>query len=201
VDRNKRISIYNRRAREIFGIAHHVGPSHPEGKIAPGDIVVLADNCLSADDGGLKQEDLSLIGIPPLAVNPGDALVAVGRYKAPYEAPYYKTAVGGHLQTPLTLSCCINKRNRVEVVIDDFAKNVSMIVDDISYDMGYQISIGHMVILDGETGEIKFYQSRGYTARGEDLRHILTGKVYPPFSLGVYAFPLHTISSLENVHS
>lgn len=172
------ITVYNRRAREIFGIVSDAGVGHPAGKIAQGDIVVLADNSLGSDDGGLTPQDLQVIGLPPRAVNTGDAVIAVGRYMAPYETPYYKFAAGGNLQAPLTLKCCINKRDMVQASIDDFTKNISISVNDIEYKMGYQITIGHIVIIDGNTGKVKFYQARGCTARGEDAKQILLGREY-----------------------
>lgn len=178
VDSELIINVYNRRAREIFGIVSDAGPGHPGGKIAQGDIVVLADNSLGSDDGGLTPQDLQIIGLPPRAVNPGDAIIAVGRYDSPYETPYYKVAPDGNLQAPLNLRCCINKRDMVNASIDDFTKNISISVNDIEYSMGYQITIGFMVIIDGESGQVKFYQARGYTARGEGPRYILMGKEY-----------------------
>lgn len=178
VDSELIIKVYNRRAREIFGIVSDSGIGHPHGKVNQGDIVVLADNSLGSDDGGLTPQDLEIIGLPPSAVNNGDAIIAVGRYASPYETPYYKVAVGSSLQAPLNLKCCINKRDRVNVSIDDFTKNISISVNDIEYNMGYQITIGHIVIIDGVTGEVKFYQARGCTARGEDAKHILMGKEY-----------------------
>lgn len=178
VDSDLIIKVYNRRAREIFGIVSDSGTGHPKGRVKQGDIVVLADNSLGSDDGGLTPEDLEIIGLPAKAVNTGDAFIAVGRYASPYETPYYKVAVGGRLQAPLNLKCCINKRDRVNASIDDFTKNISIIINDMEYSMGYHITIGHIVIIDGVTGDIKFYQARGYTARGEDTRHILMGKEY-----------------------
>ncbi|MFZ5754338.1 MAG: hypothetical protein ACOY3J_08870 [Bacillota bacterium] len=176
VDKDKTIQVYNKRVREIFGIDPHTGESHPPGRIADGDIVILADNCLGADDGGLAAQDLNIIGIPSRAANAGDAIVAVGRYNAPYETPYYKVVAGSNLNTPLTLSCCINKGDNVHVSIENFLKFITIRINDKSYEMSYQIAIGHLVILDGKTGQLKFYQTRGYTARGEDARHILKGK-------------------------
>lgn len=176
VDKSKVIQVYNRRAQDIFGLKEQSGPGHPSGKIAKGDIVILGDTCLGADDGELTPQDLESIGISPGTVNNGDAIVAVGRYKVPYERPYYKTTSGEDLCTPLSLSCCINKKNNVTVSIDDFARKVSINIDGRVYDFCYQICICHMLIVDGASGTIKFYQARGYTARGEDARKILMGK-------------------------
>lgn len=184
VDKNKVIQVYNRRAQDIFGLKEQSGPGHASGKIAKGDIVIMGDTCLGADDGDLTPQDLELIGISAGAVKAGDAIIAVGRYKSPQERPYYKTASGEELCTPLSLSCCINKKNNVTVSIDDFAKKISISIDGRSYDFCYQICICHMLIVDGISGAIKFYQARGYTARGEDARKILMGKNFVAKGLG-----------------
>jgi len=56
-------------ARDIFGITPAHGPGHPNGRIAEGDIVVISDNILGADDGDLKPKDLEMIGIDPSGIN------------------------------------------------------------------------------------------------------------------------------------
>jgi len=178
VDRDMTIQVYNKRAREIFGIDFQAGENHPPGSIANGDIVIFADNCLGADDGGLSPQDLNMIGIPSRAVKSGDAVIAAGRYNVPCETPYYKVVSGDNLNMLLTLSCCINNRDSIHVVIDNFLKVITISVNDRIYEMSYQIAIGHLVVLDGETGRLKFYQARGYTARGEDAGHILRGKQF-----------------------
>lgn len=178
VDRDKIIQIYNNRAQEIFGLKPQTGPGHSAGMVTKGDIIILGDTCLGVDDGALTPKDLEVIGIPPQTVRSDQALIAVGKYESPHEPSYYKVAAGGCLQTTLSLSCCINKRHNVTVSIDNFARNVSIKIDGKFYDFSYQICIGHMVIVSGATGQVKFYQSRGYTARGEDIRKVLLGKKY-----------------------
>ena len=44
--------------------------------------------------------------------------------------------------------------------------------------MDYYYSIGHLVVLDGKTGALKFYQARGYTPRSEDVASLLRGKAF-----------------------
>ena len=65
IDSQGYITIYNKMARDIFGITPAQGPGHPKGIIADGDLVIIADNILGADDGGMKPKDLELIGIDP----------------------------------------------------------------------------------------------------------------------------------------
>ena len=38
--------------------------------------------------------------------------------------------------------------------------------------------MGHMVVIDGITGEIKFFESRGYGFRGEEIGKLFSGRGY-----------------------
>ena len=51
VDSRGYITTYNKIARDIFGINPACGPGHREGKCEEGDLVLIADNILGADDG------------------------------------------------------------------------------------------------------------------------------------------------------
>ncbi|HMM20998.1 MAG TPA: sigma 54-interacting transcriptional regulator [Selenomonadales bacterium] len=177
VDKQRIIRIYNRRAREIFGISCGSGPGHAAGTIAVGDIVILGDNCLGGDDGGLGAEDLSRIGLPPGELRPGDAFVAAGKYDRPEERACCHIVRGGQLQEPLDLECAVDGL-AVRVEIDDFSKCSTITVGDKSYRLGYLLTVANLVVLDGATGEVKFYQARGYTARGEAAGDLLRGGRY-----------------------
>lgn len=67
---------------------------------------------------------------------------------------------------------------KIKTEIDFSDKLLQIIVDNTAYPFYYSIAAGNMVILDGETAELKFYQTRGYTARKEDIKSILNGKQY-----------------------
>ena len=177
VDRQKIIRIYNRRAREIFGISCDSDPGHAAGTISDGDIVILGDNCFGGDDGNLTPEDLRSIGLPQGELKPGDAFVAVGKYRSPGAQVYYQVIRGGQLQEPLSLDCMVDG-NFIRVEIDDFSKSSTISIDDKSYHLNYLLTVANLVILDGVTGEVKFYQARGYTARGEAVGDLLRGKPY-----------------------
>ncbi|QHI72405.1 sigma-54 interaction domain-containing protein [Aminipila terrae] len=64
----------------------------------------------------------------------------------------------------------------ISVDIDD--KSITISFGDKSFVMNYNNSIGHMVIVDRDTFKVKFYQTNGYTARGEGIQDMLNGKVY-----------------------
>ena len=42
--------------------------------------------------------------------------------------------------------------------------------------MDYLESVGHLVVLDGKTKEVKFFQAKGYGYRGEEAGELLRGK-------------------------
>ena len=63
IDSTQRINIINKKAKEIFGISYKYDLGHPPGKIEQGDIVIIGDNAIGIDDGGMGSEDLKKIGI------------------------------------------------------------------------------------------------------------------------------------------
>lgn len=44
--------------------------------------------------------------------------------------------------------------------------------------MTYLEAIGHMVVIDKNTGKIKFFQARGYGFRNEEIGSLLRGKSF-----------------------
>ncbi|MEG1578187.1 MAG: PAS domain S-box protein, partial [Oscillospiraceae bacterium] len=60
LDRDGTITLFNRKAKEITGIALSNSHSHPAGMVEEGDIILLTDNNLGDDDGDLTPEDLAL---------------------------------------------------------------------------------------------------------------------------------------------
>ena len=51
-------------------------------------------------------------------------------------------------------------------------------IDRVPYTMHYTHAIGHVVVIDGETGDLKFHQARGYTIRKETVRDLLSQKPF-----------------------
>lgn len=174
IDSQGTIQVYNRKAMALFGIDPRAGPGHPPGRLKPGDVVLLADNMLGGDDGGLAPEHLAAIGVDPAGVVPGGAVVVIGTFPSPPGSatfrsgpPHADLAVSGFVGT-VWVRVSVNGRNRV----------LQIRVGDATYSFSYDRCAGHLVLLGGHEGRVKFYQARGYTARGESAREILEGKEY-----------------------
>ena len=71
LDRDGIITHINQQAKVRFGLYHNSQHPHPAGRLEPGDLVLIADTAIGADDGALRPEDLARIGIrePRLRVN------------------------------------------------------------------------------------------------------------------------------------
>ncbi|MBF8984468.1 sigma 54-interacting transcriptional regulator [Lutibacter sp. B2] len=175
IDENGKIEVYNEKAKEIFGITNGQGIGHDIGKIQQGDIVIIADNCLGRDDGFLKVEDLSCIGIKDYNIKSGDALIAVGVFGDQNMVPVYKYE---HLSKELDELRLDTFFKGISAHIDFTNKLISITVYNQVFKMQYINAIGYIVVLDGKTNEVKFYQEKGYTARGESARNLLLGKEF-----------------------
>ncbi len=173
VDGQGKIVVYNNTARSIFGIDPRVGPGHSPGQIMPGDLVLVIDNALGEDDGQLKPNSLNVIGIPPGDIKEGQGFLAMGEFGARTGEGYVELAPGEQMQTHFKSEW---KGRSIELLLDRARKVMDIKIDRQQFGYDYKVAAGHMVILDGETREVKFYQARGYTARGEDMADILKGK-------------------------
>lgn len=176
IDNKGKIQLYNSKAKEIFGITPSNGINHESGRIENGDIVIIGDNCLGKDDGNLTPESLECIGIYERGIKLGDAIVAVGRYRSyKGEKALYKYITPDYDTNILELDCSYSGID-ISIVIDFKDKNISIKVNNETYVMTYIKCIGHIVVLDGNTKRLKFYQTHGYTARGEAINDLFMGK-------------------------
>jgi len=175
IDNKARIKVYNQAAYYIFVIDPRFGPGHKEGRLEEGDIIVISDNSLGEDDGDLSPADLELLGADPGDLKKGDAFVLIGRKGAKPASAVFKKSSNK------------DKKIYVEKEIDglkivsaiDFENKILKIgINKKTYPFYYFYAAGNMIILDGETKELKFYQTLGYTARKEDIKNILMGKKY-----------------------
>ena len=82
LDRQGIITHINRQAKQRFGLFSRSPHPHGAGSLKPGDVVILADTSIGADDGGLTPEDLHCIGIREPRLRVGDQIVAVGQFQA-----------------------------------------------------------------------------------------------------------------------
>lgn len=178
IDNSGKIQIYNNKAKEIFGIVSNNEISHKQGRLQKGDIVIIGNNSLGKDDGNLKTEDLRSIGIRDENIKAGDALLAVGLFKADNpNLPIYEYISLNNSTKELSLKSKVLGM-RIDCNIDFENKIISLGIDEDKYIMKYINAIGHMVILDNKTKGIKFCQTHGYTARGEAVKDILLEKEY-----------------------
>ncbi|MDO4799984.1 MAG: sigma 54-interacting transcriptional regulator [Bacillota bacterium] len=177
IDRNGVVSAYNRRAKEITGVLLPDALPHPAGTIAPGDLVIIADSRLGYDDGDLQAADLAKIGIKSPDLTAGDVVAAIGRLGG---APgtgilkNWRSTLESHLHR---LQAHYDDHT-IEIEIDCSKKALEIVVDSQSYKMRYSLGVGHMVVLSGETGDLKFYQSKGFGIRGENIAQLLNGSPF-----------------------
>ncbi|MGI6424475.1 MAG: sigma 54-interacting transcriptional regulator [Tepidanaerobacteraceae bacterium] len=189
VDSKGNIKIYNKMAKDVFGINPDEGPGHKEGIIEKGDIVIIADNMLGADDGGMEPEDLKIIGVDPQCIKKGYAIVAIGKKGAKVGSATWKYSTDWDI-TNLNIEANVDGMS-IHAKINLPNKRICIKVNDTYYNYDYFWAAGHMVIIDGKTLDIKFYQCKGYTARKEPMRHILTGGKFK--GKGQHGKPLKTL--------
>lgn len=177
IDNKGIIQIYNNKAKEIFGIINKYESSHDSGRIEDGDIVIIADSSIGEDDGGLIPENLAAIGIKDSNINIGDAIIAVGKNNEKNSKPEYIISKRNNHEDKLELTCTYSNI-QINSCIDFLLRLVNIAINDEVYSMDYIKCIGHIVIIDGKSKKLKFYQSKGYTTRNESIYDILTGKTF-----------------------
>lgn len=177
VDESGTIKMCNRSAKESTGIVINAHASHESGRIQEGDIVVICDNSLGDDDGRIGKEELALLNIEDDEIKEGDMLIAVGVYKNKKIEPKYKYLREHSLQMPMKLTLSYYGF-RIAASIDTEKKETLITVNDQSYRLNYYSSVGNIVVIDGATGNIKFFQARGYSTRNEDAGNLLRGNSY-----------------------
>jgi len=108
----------------------------------------------------------------------GDRVVVIGRYKSPGTRPTYCRTPANEREKPLQIERVLDNGTKTRVCVDDYSRRINIFVNDENLGMDYYYSVGSMVVLDGKTEALKFYQARGYTARGEDLGPLLRGQSF-----------------------
>lgn len=172
VDNKKRINIINKKAKEIFGISYNQIIGHANGQISNGDVVIIGDNSLGLDDGGMEQKDLELLGVREV-IKVGSPFVYIGRFGD--EGEYrYSSVINNEV---LSISKNINGLE-ISSTVDFLQRRINIMVGDKQFPYDFIKSVGHIVILDKDSLKVKFYQSKGYSVRKEDLKNILNGKRY-----------------------
>lgn len=163
-------------AKEITGMTLAEAQSHEAGKIEEGDIVIIADNDLGSDDG-LLAKDLEYINIRDVNIKAGDAVLAVGVYKNKDIKPVYKFASS---YMPGQVFKMVERYLGFKIAAEiDFGQNrISIRVDEDTYAMKYLEAIGHTVVLDKNSGRVKFFQAKGYSFRHEEVGNLLRGQSF-----------------------
>lgn len=177
IDENRKLKLFNQKAKEITGLILDKTRAHPGGRIKKGDIVIIADNQLNYDDGSLLPSDLKCIGIQDKAIHKNDMFVGIGVYQMPELLPVYKN-LPDHQPTVDFLVKAQFMGMDIESAIHVADKIMSIKVNETVFDISFIKSIGHLVILDGKTGNIKFFQAKGYTIRKETICEILRGQPF-----------------------
>lgn len=177
VDKSGIIQSCNKVAKEMTGISIQSFSEHDAGKISAGDIVIIADNEIGGDDGNLTSEDLAKLNIKEPDIQKGDMIVAVGVYDNKKFEPEYKYLRGYQPDAELKLDvnyCGFD----IVASIDTNEKQTRISVNRFKHSLSYFHNTGNMVVMDGSSGDLKFFQARGYSTRNEDLADLLRGKEY-----------------------
>lgn len=173
INKDEVIERINSCAEDITGAVTACDYSHDAGKIEEGDIVVIADSGLGMDDGGLQAFELSNIGIYDENIAPGDMLAAVGVYHKD-SLPTYK-----YVREHLCLESFGFETDdfgvHMAVRIDTKHRETVIAVEDMRFVLPYFYAVGHMVVLDGRTKKLKFYEAKGYSIRKESIGELLRG--------------------------
>lgn len=177
IDSNQKIQYANQNAENIIGYTLLPYNPHPAGCLEDGDIVIIADNSIGADDGDLKPQDLSEIGITDPDIKEGDILVSVGVYHNDKIKPEYKHFYAGGPSSKVVLATNYLGFDIIAEV-NQFASNATISVNNTVFKMDYFRCVGNMVVIDGSDGSIKFYQDKGYSIRKESIRDILKGRSF-----------------------
>lgn len=172
------IEIYNKKAMEIFRINLDIKNSHESGKINKDDIVIICNNSLGEDDGDLDLTTLKYISLDNCGLEKKDAFISISKYDNKHFKASIKKVKEDEKQDCLVLNSKKIEGLSIESKINFVDKFVNIRINNINYHMDYINSIGHIVIIDSKTKEVKFFQYYGYTARGECIKEILEGKEY-----------------------
>ncbi|WP_291573975.1 sigma 54-interacting transcriptional regulator [Clostridium sp. UBA4548] len=188
IDTEGIITVYNKRAREIFGILKNDEIFHQGGQIRQGDYVFIVDNKLGKDDGNLNRKDLRKIQIYDETICEGDSVLCFGVYntkktygqdsqkfkknlKLKREKEYNYKVVKEENQKGQVVLKGTYKGVAYELQINYTEKILNIKINCTNYRTKYKSGMGHMVII--RDGSLLFYQSGGYTARNETIKQVL----------------------------
>lgn len=177
VDNECKVKLFNQNAKRITGIIFDKYASHDAGKIETGDIVIIADSAIGEDDGYLSPKDLSLINIVDPDIRKNDCILGIGVYGNEEIPPVYKYLRGANLDEKFVLDADY-LGFQIQICIEPMKKKMHITVNGDTYSVSFLGSFGHLVIIDGKSGEVKFFQAKGYTIRKESIREIMHGRKF-----------------------
>ena len=176
IDRKGIIQLYNQKAKEIFGVVYEHQFEHPPGFLEDGDFVVIADNALGVDDGELNDKKLEILGIPRGNCQEKDGIIAFGYLGSKDRGILKKRRPP--IEEEIFSEETVFRNRKISGKIDYKKQVITIGVDHMSFVLPYQKAIGHMVVLDGETGAVKFYQEKGYSVRNESIGQLLINRSF-----------------------
>lgn len=176
INKEYKFEYINDKAKEILGISlKGDNKFHEKGKLEKGDIVVIADNMLGCDDGNLSPEVLNnYLNITSEGLDMGDVVIGVGVYKNNTIQPKFRIWKGKESNLNYSIEETFLDYE-IKASIDEAEKNMNIDINGESYDMEYLYSIGHMVVIDGKNGDVKFFQDKGYSFRNETIKELFEG--------------------------
>ncbi|WDV45009.1 sigma 54-interacting transcriptional regulator [Clostridiaceae bacterium M8S5] len=183
IDRNGIIKLYSEKAREILGLKRECKYAHEEGKVKNGDIVIMGITALGVDDGQLSPNDFKMIGIDPVHLKEGYSVACIGRYGSAIGNSHYKTSLKSSTER-MVMKRAIDDLH-IEIIIDFVDRYIDITINGTLYRSNFNNDFGHMVIVDGQTKKVKFYQSIGYTAWKEDIKSIINKGSYYEKKIGI----------------
>ncbi len=170
LDNDGIIKKYNRRAKEILGFAGTIEKHHNAGRIKEGDMVFIVDTIIGDDDGGVDSDDLKKIGINCDDIQSGQGILCWGIYGEDNRGAF---KVINHDSLGVYTLNGFAEDIPYSLVLNTVEKYTAIIVGDEEYRLEYINSISNLVILRDK--KMIFYQSMGYSTRGEELKSILNG--------------------------
>jgi len=198
IDRNGTVIKYNSKAKEILGLSGSYDKPHQAGRLEAGDLLLFADTSVGEDDGGVDCELLKAYGVKCDRSIEKKGLLYIGK-KDEKKSVHYKIVDRNDGEVH-RLECEIDG-HRLSCSIDYPGKKATICVNDSVFEQGYVLNIANVVILRNK--ELAFYQMKGYTARKESLKDILSGAPYQgkqgAFNLdveGTDIFSYHTENAL-----
>lgn len=177
------IAAVNTNAKRMFGAVSDMPLSFMSNKIKRGDIVIICDTQIGEDDGNLTPDDLLCLGIQNPKIKADDTIIAIGKYQTNGSKAYYRFS--SNTKSTGIMSLSENAfGHKISAKVDFNNRNASISVDGYSYGISFIMSVGFMVIIDGETDHVKFVQTNGYSMRKEGIKDILSEKVYSGMKSG-----------------